>query len=241
MRSSGPWEELRKWFLWEGTKKSIVLHVVILLLLLSPIAWRAVRGPRQPEPAREVMLVDLGKLSNEAPKTEKSTRKKPGPTKKEPRKQARRSSEAGGKQTRQTASGRKASQSVARPAVRAGRKWEPRRGEETVSFENGSKYKSYLLDIKQRIEDAWELPPEASGGALRLIFSVERSGRLSRVELLKSSNDARLDQSALAAVRRAAPFAPMPQGMDLARLHVKAGFRYQVREAYKSKKTAARH
>jgi TonB family protein len=76
--------------------------------------------------------------------------------------------------------------------------------EETVSLESRGRWRDYLVQIKRRLE------------------------QVSRVRLLRSSGDRRLDVSALEAVRRAGPFPPMPRGMDLARLHVKAGFCYRL-------------
>lgn len=98
--------------------------------------------------------------------------------------------------------------------------------EETVSLASPGKYRGYLSEIKRRIEQGWE--PGAGEGELMLIFSVENDGRLSRLRLLRSSGDRGLDESALSAVRRAAPFAPMPASMNLARLNVKAGFCYRL-------------
>lgn len=100
--------------------------------------------------------------------------------------------------------------------------------EETVSLESRGRWRNYLGQIKRRLEQGWAPSGDSRQGDLVLIFSVERSGQVSRVRLLRSSGDRRLDVSALEAVRRAGPFPPMPQGMDLARLHVKAGFCYRL-------------
>jgi TonB family protein len=100
--------------------------------------------------------------------------------------------------------------------------------EETVSLDNPGRHKDYLELIKQKLEQGWEPEAGAGAGRLMLLFSVERSGRLSRVVLLKSSGHPRLDSSALAAVRRSGPFDPMPSGMDLSRLNVRASFRYRL-------------
>jgi TonB family protein len=117
-------------------------------------------------------------------------------------------------------------------AVRPGRKLAASAArslrEETVSLENGGRYRCYLREIKRRIEQGWQLAASTHEGRLTLIFSVERSGHLSAVRLLNSSGDERLDGSALWAVRQAGPFAPLPSTLDAARLHVKASFCYQL-------------
>jgi protein TonB len=49
-------------------------------------------------------------------------------------------------------------------------------------------------------------------------FGVSRSGGLSYVRLARSSGVSALDQAALAAVRRSAPFPPPPAGVPAGRL-----------------------
>lgn len=100
--------------------------------------------------------------------------------------------------------------------------------EETVSLAKGGKYGRYLRQVKRKIEKGWVLGADIGEGDLIVVFSLERSGKLSRLKLLRSSGNARLDASALSAVRAAGPFAPMPPGMDLARLHVRASFCYRL-------------
>jgi TonB family protein len=111
-------------------------------------------------------------------------------------------------------------------AAPAGRK--ARLREETVSLETAGRYRGYLREIKRRIEEGWELTAAAGEGELLLLFSVERTGRVSQVRLLISSGDAGLDASALSAVRRVQPFPPMPDSMDVGRLNVRAGFCYRL-------------
>lgn len=111
-------------------------------------------------------------------------------------------------------------------AAPAGRK--ARLREETVSLETAGRYRGYLREIKRRIEEGWQLTAAAGEGELLLLFSVERTGRVSRVRLLISSGDAGLDASALSAVRRVQPFPPMPDSMDVGRLNVRAGFCYRL-------------
>jgi protein TonB len=111
-------------------------------------------------------------------------------------------------------------------AAPAGRK--ARLREETVSLETAGRYRGYLREIKRRIEEGWQLSAAAGEGELLLLFSVERTGRVSKVRLLISSGDAGLDASALSAVRRVQPFPPMPDSMDVGRLNVSAGFCYRL-------------
>jgi len=75
----------------------------------------------------------------------------------------------------------------------------------------------YSQKIIQTIEDAWMKPrniPEGLVANLRL--NIQPTGRISRVDLLKSSGNIRFDNSALQAVRRVETlyfFNEMPAGL----------------------------
>jgi TonB family protein len=129
-------------------------------------------------------------------------------------------------QARAAAASQAAKAAPSEAAAPAGRK--ARLREETVSLETAGRYRGYLREIKRRIEEGWELTAAAGEGELLLLFSVERTGRVSQVRLLISSGDAGLDASALSAVRRVQPFPPMPDSMDVGRLNVRAGFCYRL-------------
>ena len=49
-------------------------------------------------------------------------------------------------------------------------------------------------------------------GEVWVRFTVEASGQVSGVRVVRSSGDAGVDQAGLSAVQRAAPFAPPPGG-----------------------------
>jgi protein TonB len=95
-----------------------------------------------------------------------------------------------------------------------------------------SPYEAYLLTIRQRIEERWIYPPQALAerkeGDTLVRFSIEADGALSGCQVVNPSGSAALDAGALAVVRAAAPYAPMPANFNLARLHVTATFRYRL-------------
>ena len=99
----------------------------------------------------------------------------------------------------------------------------------TVSLDSqDSRYASYLLGVKRRIENLWGYPPEARGltGNLFVTFSISRDGRLNDLQLAETSGIAPLDNEAIRAIREAAPFAPFPDRMKFERLNIRAGFFY---------------
>lgn len=89
---------------------------------------------------------------------------------------------------------------------------------------------SYLLHLKKKIEGVWIYPSTAAksglGGELTLEFLVSQEGKLLGVSLLDSSGYSILDQSAIRAIRTAAPYHPFPPRLKAKRLRVRARFIY---------------
>lgn len=98
-------------------------------------------------------------------------------------------------------------------------------------------FSSYLLGLKRKIEGVWVYPPAAAkngiGGALTLEFSIARSGQLMNVRLLDSSGHTVLDESALNAIKNAAPYIPFPERMKAKRLRIRANFIYVTNNMFR--------
>ena len=101
---------------------------------------------------------------------------------------------------------------------------------ETISLDTRDfRYASYFAHIKRRIQNAWIWPPEAQkyGGKLLLRFKLRENGTLEEVRLIKSAGIRILDDLAMAAVTKAAPFEPIPVGLKrLMRKSITATFVY---------------
>lgn len=104
--------------------------------------------------------------------------------------------------------------------------------EAVVSFNTRAfQYAEYFVAIRAAVDRVWEYPEEAIlggwSGAVKVVFTLRRDGRLLEVKALKSSGRKALDDSAQAALLAAGPFAPFPPGLEKQRIHVVAEFRYQ--------------
>ena len=99
---------------------------------------------------------------------------------------------------------------------------------ETISLDTRDfRYASYFAHIKRRIQNAWIWPVEAqrNRGELLLRFKLRKDGTLEEVRLLKSAGVRVLDDLAMAAVTKAAPFEPFPEGLE--RKPITATFVYE--------------
>ena len=96
-------------------------------------------------------------------------------------------------------------------------------------------YMSYFAHLKQKIDRVWRYPAEAVSeglhGQLLLLFVLQRSGQVSRVELLRSSGSKVLDKQAWEAVLNASPFEPFPPHIQREELHIRARFTYVLEAA----------
>jgi TonB family protein len=86
-------------------------------------------------------------------------------------------------------------------------------------------YNQYLSQLKKRVESVWKFPDGVAGvQKVAILFSLDRSGRLVSSEVLDST-DARLNASAVEAMKRASPFAPIPETLkDLANTPLRMQF-----------------
>ena len=78
-----------------------------------------------------------------------------------------------------------------------------------------TRFQSYYNTISKKVKDAWVFPPEVDEGErLEAIvtITIKRDGNLEKVELEATSGNVFFDRSVLRAVRKAAPFPPLPKG-----------------------------
>jgi TonB family protein len=90
-------------------------------------------------------------------------------------------------------------------------------------------YNRYLNQLKKRVESVWKYPDGVSGvQKVAILFTIDRAGRLMQSEVLEST-DARLNASAVEAMKRAAPFAPIPENLkDLANTPLRMQFTVSI-------------
>lgn len=126
------------------------------------------------------------------------------------------------------------------PSIKSLSEWERRqryearsapKTEETLSLNTRNvRYVSYFTQLKQRVEQGWVYPSEAKksrlSGDASLVFTIRRDGSLQSVKVLRSSGARILDESAIRAVKNAAPFTPFPKDWTLEKLHIRATFEY---------------
>ncbi len=107
--------------------------------------------------------------------------------------------------------------------------------EDTVNLgSQDSRYRSYLLKIRKRIEGSWKYPQAAlqkkEKGTTTARFSIDKSGASSSQDVVSSSGSQLLDEYTLSVIRAAAPYDRLPRDMGLSKLHIVAVFHYRLAE-----------
>ena len=79
---------------------------------------------------------------------------------------------------------------------------------------------SYLKDLHRKLRQHWS-PPQGSVRHIKVVFRLAKDGSVISIKLMRSSGNILADNSALAAIRQAAPFGKLPadyspQYLDLA-------------------------
>ena len=106
--------------------------------------------------------------------------------------------------------------------------------QETIRLDTADKkYVTYAGIIKERIMLQWRYPPEAKQdlieGRLAVLFSLNRQGRMTRIDVVKPSGFSILDKEAIRAVSTAAPYPPFPEHVTVSRLNIEASFDYRIK------------
>ena len=122
---------------------------------------------------------------------------------------------------------------ISKPEEPAASKTSSEETQETISLDTADKrYVTYAQAIKERIAGQWKYPQEARKkrleGRLVALFSLNREGALTRMEITRSSGHEVLDREAERAVQSAAPFPPFPSTITVSRLNINVSFDYTL-------------
>jgi TonB family protein len=78
---------------------------------------------------------------------------------------------------------------------------------------SSAEFNQYLNQLKKRVESVWKYPDGVSGvQRVAIVFTLDRAGKLLQADVADSS-DARMNTSAVEAMRRASPFPPIPENL----------------------------
>ncbi len=82
----------------------------------------------------------------------------------------------------------------------------------SVAARADANYGPYMSSLQRKIKLAWNPPKGTESNRIVVVFTVARNGNLVDVQLRVASGVQSADNAAISAVRRAAPFKPLPPG-----------------------------
>lgn len=98
------------------------------------------------------------------------------------------------------------------------------------------RYASYLLHVKNKIENVWEYPYRARrqglSGVLVIEFSINKDGSIYKVHILRTSGKKMLDRAAVKAIEDGARYNPFPSYWTISRLNIIGTFIYRLSGFY---------
>ncbi len=94
-----------------------------------------------------------------------------------------------------------------------------------------SEFQTYMKNIQVKIKSNWEPDKTADKSAsVVMSYKIDKNGNLKSFQILKSSGSQQLDDSAVKALKKSAPFEPLPKSYSGDDIDVQFTFDYNVVE-----------
>jgi len=105
--------------------------------------------------------------------------------------------------------------------------------DDSITFDTKDyRFAGYMRKLKEKIESIWEYPAEARTrglyGDLRIRFTIKKDGRLSSIELERTSGYKSLDDAAIKALRDGEPYWPLPDEWGMESYTINGHFIYTM-------------
>ncbi len=95
-----------------------------------------------------------------------------------------------------------------------------------------TKYRSYVIGLKERIEGVWKYPSEAAKGGIHGValikFTIRKNGQLTDIQLVETSGYNDLDEAVIQALKDAEPYPPLPDDWGKDQLPITGRFVYSI-------------
>lgn len=96
------------------------------------------------------------------------------------------------------------------------------------SKNNNVNFGSYMKDLQKQIKSNWNPPKADKSRRVVTLFKIGKQGDLKAVKIFKSSGLETADNAAITAIKKSAPFSPLPRAFDGKSIDVQFTFDYNV-------------
>lgn len=98
-------------------------------------------------------------------------------------------------------------------------------GQNEQHYDDRAVYEAYLTRLDAIVKANWQPPKKCSDSSATVLFKINRAGQLLSYDVIEPSGNKSFDESAIAAVKKAAPFEPCPSSYNGDTLDIKFGFK----------------
>lgn len=111
-------------------------------------------------------------------------------------------------------------------SARAGR-------DDAITFDTRDyRYAGYMNKLRDKIQSIWVYPPSAAAegkyGDLKIRFTINKNGKLAKVELVRTSGYKLLDDAAIKALKDGEPYWPLPEEWGMESYSILGHFIYSL-------------
>ncbi|MBQ8460158.1 TonB C-terminal domain-containing protein [bacterium] len=97
-----------------------------------------------------------------------------------------------------------------------------------TKIENPDIFKDYMRNMQKKIKSNWIPPKQSTSKRVVLLYSIKRNGELGKYEVLETSGDFNMDNAAVRALKKSAPFGKLPKEFKGDHVDVQFSFDYNL-------------
>jgi TonB family protein len=89
-------------------------------------------------------------------------------------------------------------------------------------------FAGYMRRMQMKIKTNWEPPKQESSKRVVVFYTIKKNGKLGSYKIITSSGNKELDKAAIKALKKSAPFEPLPEGFTKDHVDIQFTFDYNV-------------
>lgn len=99
---------------------------------------------------------------------------------------------------------------------------------ETKNDESLGDFKDYMPKMQNKIKSNWNPPKNETSSKVILNYEIKKDGTLGEIRVSTSSGDVKADEMAMEALKKSAPFEPLPETFTGDKIDVQFTFDYNA-------------
>lgn len=97
-----------------------------------------------------------------------------------------------------------------------------------ITEETPEMFTGYMRRMQMKIKSNWDPPKQDASKRVVVFYKIKKNGKLSSSKIIQSSGNKDLDKAAINALKKSAPFEPLPENFKKDYVDVQFTFDYNV-------------